>query len=109
MAAKNHATLEDLYRVPGGKAETVDGEVKFMSPTGDLPSSAAGEVFVSLRGHSARTGRGRAYTENAAVVVNLPNRRSFSPDVAWYVGGRKAWRLLRRRGFGGMGCRCTAR
>jgi Uma2 family endonuclease len=57
-----------------------------MSPTEDLPNRAAGKVFVSLRAHARRTGVGRAYTDNTGFVVNLPNRKSFSSDAAFYVG-----------------------
>jgi Uma2 family endonuclease len=95
MAVKTEATIEDLYHVPeDGKAEIVNGELVLMSPTGDLPSTAAGEIFVSLHGHSRSTGRGRAYTDNAAFIVNLPNRRSFSPDVAYYIGPRTRSKFL---------------
>jgi Uma2 family endonuclease len=65
-----------------------------MSPTGDLPSTAAGEIFVSLHEYSRRTGRGRAYTDNAAFIVSLPSRRSFSPDVAYYIGSRTRGKFL---------------
>jgi len=87
MSAKTQATIEDLYHVPeNGKAEIVNGELQLMSPTGGLPSSAAFEIAVSLRGHARRTGTGRAYTDNTGFVVKLPNRKSFSPDAAFYVG-----------------------
>jgi Uma2 family endonuclease len=95
MAVKAEATIEDLYHLPeDGKAEIVDGELRLMSPTGDLPNTAAGEIFVSLHDHSRRTGHGRAYTDNAAFIVNLPNRRSFSPDVAYYIGPRTRGKFL---------------
>jgi Uma2 family endonuclease len=95
MPTKTHATIEDLYHVPeDGKAEIVDGELKLMSPTGDLPSRAGGEVFVSLRAYEGRTGHGRAYPDNAAFIVNLPKRRSFSPDAAYYVGPRTRGKFL---------------
>jgi Uma2 family endonuclease len=87
MSSKTQATIEDLYHVPeNGKAEIVNGELRLMSPTGGLPSSAALEVVVSLRTHARRTGVGRAYADNTGFVVNLPNRKSFSPDAAFYVG-----------------------
>jgi Uma2 family endonuclease len=96
MAVRTEATIEDLYHVPeDGKAEIVNGELRLMSPTGDLPSTAAGEIFVSLHEYSRRTGRGRAYTDNAAFIVNLPNRRSFSPDVAYYIGPRTGGGFLK--------------
>jgi Uma2 family endonuclease len=87
MSIKTQATIEDLYHVPeNGKAEIVNGELRLMSPAGGLPSSAALEVAVSLRTHARRTGAGRAYADNTGFVVNLPNRKSFSPDAAFYVG-----------------------
>ncbi|HMD96547.1 MAG TPA: Uma2 family endonuclease [Terriglobia bacterium] len=95
MPVKTEATIEDLYRVPeNGKAEIVNGELKLMSPTGDLPSGAAGEIFVSLRTHARGTGVGRAYTDNAAFIVKLPNRKSFSPDAAYYIGPRTGGKFL---------------
>jgi len=57
-----------------------------MSPTGAAPNYAASEVFVSLRAYSKRTKKGHAVNDNAAFRVDLPNRKSFSPDVAYYVG-----------------------
>ena len=95
MAVKAEATIEDLYHLPeDGKAEIVNGELRLMSPTGDLPSTAAGEIFVSLHQYSRRTGHGRAYTDNAAFIVNLPNRLSFSPDSAYYIGARTRGKFL---------------
>jgi Uma2 family endonuclease len=95
MPAKTQATLEDLYHVPeDGKAEIVGGELVLMSPTGDLPSRAAMKITFSLYAHEERTGYGRAYPDNAAFIVNLPNRRSFSPDAAYYIGPRTRGKFL---------------
>jgi Uma2 family endonuclease len=95
MSTRTEATIEDLYHVPeDGKAEIVDGELVLMSPTGDLPSTAASEVFVSLREYARRTKLGRAYNDNAAFIVNLPNRRSLSPDAAFYIGPRAGAKFL---------------
>jgi Uma2 family endonuclease len=85
MSTNVKATIDDLYRV-SGKAEIVDGEIVTMSPTGAAPNYAASEIFVSLREHSRKTKRGRAINDNAAFRVELPNRESFSPDVAFYTG-----------------------
>jgi Uma2 family endonuclease len=85
MVANLEATIEDLYAVQG-KAEIVNGEIVLMSPTGAAPSYAAGEIFVSLRQYSRRTKKGYAVSDNAAFRVDLPNRKSFSPDAAYYVG-----------------------
>ena len=95
MPANTQATIEDLCHVPeDGKAEIVDGELRLMSPAGDFPSRAGGEIAISLRAHERRTDKGRAYPDNAAFMVNLPNRRSFSPDAAYYVGPRAGGKFL---------------
>jgi Uma2 family endonuclease len=95
MPIKTQATIEDLYHVPeNGKAEIVNGELRLMSPTGDLPGSAAGEIFVSLRAQARGTGVGRAYGDNVGFIVSLPNRKSFSPDAAYYVGPRTGGKFL---------------
>jgi len=95
MSTRTEATIDDLYHVPeDGKAEIVNGELVLMSPTGDMPNTAAFEIAVSLRSYARRTKLGRAYTDNAAFIVNLPNRRSFSPDAAFYVGPRSGAKFL---------------
>jgi Uma2 family endonuclease len=87
MVANLEATIEDLYALPHEqKAEIVDGEIVLMSPTGAAPSYAASEIFVSLRAYSRRTKKGLAFTDNAAFRVDLPNRKSFSPDAGFYLG-----------------------
>jgi len=95
MSVKTEATVEDLYHVPeNGKAELVKGELVRMSPTGDMPGLASGEIFASLREYARRTQRGRAYTDNVGLIVNLPNRRSFSPDAAFHTGKRTGMNFL---------------
>ena len=84
--------IADLYQVEG-KAEIVDGRIVQMSPTGDRPSEAAGEIFVRLREYAQKAG-GKAYTDNVAFLVKLPNRKSFSPDVAYYTGPRAGMKFL---------------
>lgn len=94
MSTKARATIEDLYHLPGNaKAEIVDGEVLLMSPTGDMPARAGGSIYISLRQLEGKT-RGRAYPDNAGFRVNLPNRESFSPDVAWYIGPSTGMKFL---------------
>ncbi len=89
------AELRELYRVPeDGKAEIVDGELILMSPTGFLPGYAGGEVFASLREYARSTGRGYALPDNVGFLVDLPGRRSFSPDAAFYVGEPTGGRFL---------------
>ena len=85
MSTKVEATIEDLYKVEG-KAELVNGEIILMSPTGLLPGYAGDQIFFSLRQYSQHRKFGRAVGDNKAFVVNLPHRKSFSPDAAFYTG-----------------------
>lgn len=74
-----------LYRT-SGKAEIVAGEIVLMSPTGGLPSRAAAAIYRSLWHYERRLESGRAYTDNTGFLVDLPQRKSFSPDAAFHVG-----------------------
>ena len=86
MTVKTQVTIEDLYLVPdNGKAEIINGKINLMRPTGDMPGRAGGSIYISLRGIERQAG-GRAYPDNVGFRVNLPNRKSFSPDAAFYVG-----------------------
>ena len=99
MTANTQATIEDLYLVrESGKAEIVNGELRLISPTGDMPSRAGLAIVVSLHAHERRTGKGRCYPDNAAFIVTLPNRRSFSPDAAYYLGPRAGGGSSERKG-----------
>ena len=93
MSTKTEATLEDLYKVDG-KAELVNGEIVLMSPTGGKPSMAARAVVLSLYEYERRTKSGYAVTDNAAFKVNLPHRKSFSPDAAFYAGGEPTMKFF---------------
>lgn len=87
MSTKVNATVEDLYHLPeNGKAEIVNGELRLMPPTGDLPNRAGGSLYISLRQFEPRVAMGRAYTDNMGYRVNLPHRKFFSPDASFYVG-----------------------
>ena len=87
MTTKVQATIEDLYHIPEhGKAELVNGEIVRMSPIGFWPSRAGSLIFMSLYEHERETKSGHAIADNAGFIVNLPNRRSFSPDAAWHTG-----------------------
>jgi Uma2 family endonuclease len=57
-----------------------------MSPTGRLPHEAALEITFRLRSYAKRTGKGYAVGDNTAFVVDLPHRKSFSPDAEFYIG-----------------------
>ena len=95
MGTKIEATIEDLYNVPeNGKAEIVYGELVLMNPAGAMPGRAGGEIYFRLREYEREHGGGYAFPDNAGFVVNLPYRRSFSPDAAFYVGEIKGGKFL---------------
>jgi Uma2 family endonuclease len=88
-------TVEDLYQFQGdGKAELVGGALVEFPPDGDGPNRAAGAIHVRLRKFETLAQAGRAYTGSAAFLVHLPDRQSFSPDVAFYVGPGFGGRFL---------------
>jgi Uma2 family endonuclease len=93
MSTDTQATVEDLYRTDQ-KAELINGELVLITPTGDMPNLAAGEVFASLHEYGKRTKTGYAVTDNAGFLVNLPNRRSFSPDAAFFTGKRSGMKFF---------------
>ena len=87
VATKRTATVEDLYRFAGdGKAELVDEELVVMSPTGHAHGRAVTQIIVSLHAYGRRTRRGEALGDSVGFLVHLANRRSFSPDAAFYTG-----------------------
>jgi Uma2 family endonuclease len=79
------ATVEDLRKVEG-KAELVDGGLIEMSPAGGTHGCVSGAIFAALHAHVRHTGRGTAFGDNVGFIVDLPNRKSFSPDAAYYEG-----------------------
>jgi Uma2 family endonuclease len=93
MVMTKNATVQDLARVHE-KAELVNGELVYMSPTGGLPSRAASTIYISLREYERQLKRGRAFADNTGFVVNLPHRQSFSPDAAFYVGPTPSMKFL---------------
>jgi Uma2 family endonuclease len=87
MKGKIEATERDLENLPEEqKAELVQGELLLMSPTGGLPGFAGGRIVASLNRYARRRRRGHAIPDNVGFLVDLPNRRSFSPDAAYHVG-----------------------
>src|SRR5215831_1358149 len=95
MTNRIEATVDDLYNVPeNSKAEIVNGEIVLMGPTGDAPGSAASEILLSLHNYTRLNQRGRSYGGSTAFIVNLPNRKSFSPDAAFFIGKRSGMKFL---------------
>ena len=79
--------VEKLMRTEG-KAEIIDGKVVNLPVTGDEPAYAALEITVELRLYVRQNGVGRAVQDGSAFLCDLPNRRAFSPDAAYYTGTR---------------------
>lgn len=82
MGTKREATIDDLYHVEG-KAELVNGELVLMSAAGCRHGRVALKIAASLLEYENRTGRGHALPDNVGFIVDLPHRRSFSPDAAF--------------------------
>jgi Uma2 family endonuclease len=87
MATVVDTLIDELYRTPE-KAEIVHGRIVMMSPASDEHGYAVGEVFLSLREYVRTRGAGRAIPDNVGFLCNLPHRKSFSPDAAYYTGPR---------------------
>ncbi len=90
---REEATVEDLYRIDG-KAELVGGRVIREPPTGFGPNRASGKVYALLDRYEREHGGGVAVADNCAFIVDLPDRRSFSPDAAWFTGPTTGMRFL---------------
>lgn len=90
-------TTEDLINAlyaEEGKAEIVNGEIVRFMATGDEPIVASGEIFFSLRLYTKETKQGLAIPDNAAFLCDLPHRKSFSPDAAYYTGARSGMKFF---------------
>ena len=86
MSTKVEESLEDLLYQIKQKAEIVDGHIILMPPSGALPGHAADEICFSLWEYSKQQKYGLAFGSNTAFIVNLPHRKSFSPDAGFFVG-----------------------
>lgn len=89
LKLQREATVDDLYEV-ANKAEIINGEIVLMAPTGFLPNRAALAIVLSLSRYEREIGGGFTITDNAAFAVDLPHRKSFSPDAAWSPARRPA-------------------
>lgn len=94
MIIRKPATIDDLYQIDG-KAELVNGEIEFMSPSGGDPNYAALQIVISLQTYSEHVKKGFATSDNAGFLVDLPNRQSFSPDAAYFLGDDPGMKFFR--------------
>jgi Uma2 family endonuclease len=79
------ATIADLYRVQE-KAELVHGRIVVFPPATAGHGRSCGTILQSLIEFEDRTGNGIAFPDNVGFIVDLPHRRSFSPDAAYFFG-----------------------
>lgn len=77
--------FEQLMRVDG-KAEIVDGKIVEEQPSGYWPSLVGGLITLAL--HDWSNGKFNQFVVGgtAAFRVDLPNRQSFCPDAAYFIG-----------------------
>lgn len=79
------ATLDDLYRVDG-KAELIAGRIVRFPPTGIRSARIRGRLLRSLDDFAKRAG---GHVFGSTIAYGVPElasgRRSFSPDVSYYV------------------------
>lgn len=84
---ERRATLDDLMRHEG-KAELIGGRIVPLMPTGYRPTLVAMAILLSLHEFIARSGKGKAFTDNIGFAVPplSSGRESFSPDASYYDG-----------------------
>ena len=69
-----------------GKAEIINDKIVHLPMAGSMPGYAGDGIFVSLHRHAKRAEAGQAVGDGKGFLVDLPHRKSFSPDVAYYLG-----------------------
>jgi Uma2 family endonuclease len=65
-----------------------------MPSCGFLPNRGASNVFLSLRRHESLVPSGYACSDNVGYIVNLPNRKSFSPGASFFIGQPSGMKFL---------------
>ena len=85
MKTKPEATIEDLYRIEG-QAELVNGKIVRLPFHGGYLGYAVDTAKSSLHEYSKASKKGRPLGSTVAFVVDLPHRKAFCPDLAFYTG-----------------------
>lgn len=93
VQSKTDWLIEQLSKVDG-KAEIINGEIVEFMATGFEPRIASGNIFFSLKLYQRQTKRGFALGDNVGFLVNLPHRKSFSPDAAFHIGEKTGMKFL---------------
>ncbi len=85
MATKTEAKIEDLYNVEG-QAELVNGKIVRMPLHVEAVARAIGNAKMSLYEYSENGKKGLPLGSTVAYIVDLPHRKAFCPDLAFYTG-----------------------
>ncbi|MBA3632961.1 MAG: Uma2 family endonuclease [Acidobacteria bacterium] len=85
--------IEKLYQTEG-KAEIINGEIVEFMATGCEPGIAGLNIALSLKMYQREIKRGIAFGDNIGFIVDLPHRKSFSPDAAYYIGKPTGMKFL---------------
>lgn len=100
MNANNaHATTEklirDLYDVDG-KSEIVNNAIVQLPFYTHAQSHAEGEIFANLRAYCKNNlgKENRAFACCVGYLCDLPHRKSFCPDVSFYVGASSGMKFV---------------
>ncbi|HEV8159816.1 MAG TPA: Uma2 family endonuclease [Pyrinomonadaceae bacterium] len=97
LPRQHEKSVDDLIAalyLTEGKAEIINGEIVEFMATGDEPATAASNILFNLKLYQRKNNLGRAYPDNTGFLVNLPHRKSFSPDASFYVGERTGMKFL---------------
>ncbi len=84
---KTDKLFDQLMRIDG-KAEIVGGKIVPQMPTGKEPGFGALRIVIAIDRYAFRTGTGRAVGDNVIFRVDLPDRKSFSPDAGYTLEAR---------------------
>ena len=90
--------IKELARTPG-KAEIVNGKIVRFVATGEDHGTAAFNIALSLKLYQRQTNIGKAFADNVGFIVDLPNRKSFSPDAAYFIGEKSRMKFCTARRF----------
>ena len=97
LLQKRETAVEELYKKlyeTKEKAEIVNGRIVTMPPTGYERGIASHIITNELRKYARQSNFGFGVPDNVAFKVNLPHRKSFSPDSAFHIGKKSGMKFL---------------
>ena len=77
-----------------GRAEIIHGKIIKYDLEGFQPNQAKSNIAFSLRQYQQNIKRGFVVTTLVAYIVDLPDRKSFSPNVSFHNGKRTGMKFL---------------